>query len=382
MLAAAHDAKQARVLYEGVYNDMTSSAALRQSVKATRYFRIRAANGLDLDTVTSQPGSARGKSAGALLWDEMLTQEDFRMVEVLLPAQSAQRSPIAFMTSTAGFARSVVLRAYYDRLVRIATGDLPPADDFYAAWWQADDDDAGLDWEQLRKANPSLDGGRLSRAAIRAEYEILPRASWVRERLNRWADERADAPFSEGAWGKCRIDEPLKDVPGPFVLVVDCTADLSEATIAVAARRSDGRIGTEIHRHLTRDVTGSEVVNLVDSFAERFPVQHIAYLATSTLAPSLARAEALSGLPYLSVNGPTMQKACADLAEAVASERIAHGDPLLDAEMSGASRRMIGTEGAWRWSTTASQTPITTVIATTLAVSLAAGIPVRAGFHL
>jgi hypothetical protein len=286
------------------------------------------------------------------------------------------------MTSTAGFAKSVVLRALYDRLVRISNGDLEPADDFYAAWWQADDDDAGLDWDQLRKANPSLDGGRLSRAAIRAEFEILPHASWVRERLNRWADERADAPFSLGAWGECRVPEPLRDVPGPFVIAIDVTPDLGEASVVVAGRRSDGRIGTEIHRHLTGSVTGSQIVNLVDSFAERFPVQAIAYLATSTLAPSLARAEALSGLPYQPVNSPQIQKACADLAEAVASKRIAHGDPLLDAEMSGASRRMVGSDGAWRWSTTASQTPITSVIATTIAVSLASSIAPRAGFHL
>ena len=80
MLAAAHDAKQARVVYQGVFNDMTSTPKLRASVHATRYFGIRQrSNSLDLDTVTSQPGSARGKSAGAILWDEVLTQPDFDM---------------------------------------------------------------------------------------------------------------------------------------------------------------------------------------------------------------------------------------------------------------------------------------------------------------
>ena len=78
MLAAAHDAKQARVVYQGVYNDMTSTAELRQRIHATRYFGIRnRSNGLDLDTVTHIAGSARGKSPGAILWDEILTQADF-----------------------------------------------------------------------------------------------------------------------------------------------------------------------------------------------------------------------------------------------------------------------------------------------------------------
>jgi hypothetical protein len=378
LLAAAHDAKQARVLYGGVFKDMESTADLRASVHATRYFGIRSrSHDIDLDTVTHIAGSARGKSAGAILWDEILTQSDFDMYEALAPTQSAQRSPIMLMTSTAGHAKSVVLRAFYDRLSRIVSGDLEPDPTFYGAWWMASDDDVGLDWVELRKANPSLGDGRLSRQAVITEHAILPKASWIRERLNRWADERAEPPFSMFAWGQCRAPDPLKESSGPFVLAIDCDSYLTEATISVAGPRQDGRIGVEIYRHISGTasdpITGAQIETLVSSF--RGDIQRILYPASSALAPALVRAQMKSSLPYEPLQGPDMVRACLDLAEGVGARRIVHNDPLLDAEISGANRRMIGNDGGWRWSITTSQTTITSVVASTLAFSGASRVP-------
>ena len=298
------------------------------------------------------------------------------MYEVLAPSQSAQRSPIMLMTSTAGKVNSVVLRAFYNRLQRIIKGEEPPDPTFYAAWWQADDDEVGLDWDQLRQANPSLDGGRLTREAITTEYRVLPAASWIRERLNRWADERADAPFSVKAWAACRQDEPLEGVMGPFILGVHATHDLAEATVTVACRRPDGKVAVEIHRHLSgtpaHPIAAAQLETIVSNFASEYPVAKIVYQYDSVLAPAFAREAAIRSLPYETMNSTDVLRACSDLAEGVAARRIVHNDPLLDSEIASASRRMVGVEGQWRWSITASTGPITAVIASTLALSLAA----------
>lgn len=378
LLAAAHDAKQARVLYGGVFKDMESTPDLRASVHATRYFGIRSrSHNIDLDTVTHIAGSARGKSAGAILWDEILTQTNFDMYEALAPTQSAQRSPIMLMTSTAGHAQSVVLRAFYNRLTAIVAGTQEPDPTFYGAWWMASDDDVELDWDELRKANPALGDGRLSKAAITTEYHILPKASWIRERLNRWADDRAEPPFSMYAWGQGREPDPLKSAPGPFVLAIDCDSYLTEATIAVGGVRQDGRVGVEIYRHISGTasdpITGTHIETLVSNF--RGEIKSIMYPATSALAPALVRAQMKSQLPFEPLQSPDMVRACQDLAEGVGARRIVHNDPFLDAEISGAERRMIGKDGGWRWSITASQTPITSVVAATLAFSGASRAP-------
>lgn len=392
MLCAAHDAGQARVVYRAVQRDMlklytpTYGAGQRKAkerLRITDYFGIEI-GGLTLDTATSQPGSARGITAGLIAWDEMLTQNSWAMWEALSPAQSAVPNPLMLLTSTAGYSDSVVLRALYERGIRQMTGAERPDPSFLMLWWQADDDDVGLDWGQLRKANPALDDGRLQRSKIEAEWSLWEtnnRGSWVRERLNRWSDDREDPAFSPEAWGACRLANPLAEVSGPYTLAVEVTADWTDATIAVAALRKDGRVGVEIHKHFegtaSAPITGDMVTKVISAFAEKYAVSHIAYPASSALAPSFARHTALTGLPYLALAAVGIPPACADFAEAVGSKRLAHDDPLLDGQMAWAARRFVGREGAWRWAVTASAGPITAVIAATLASSVAARVSAR-----
>lgn len=386
VLLAAHDAKQARIPYDFIRRDVMSysdintwgHSARRQGIaraRATQYTGIEL-NGVRVDVATSQPGSARGISPGLICFDEVLTQTSFQTYEVLSPAQVAIPNSQMLMTSTAGFADSVVLRAMYDRLYRQATNAEQHDPSFMGLWWRADDDDVGLDWEQLMKANPSLDGGRLSRTLIANEYGVLPRGSWVRERLNRWHDERVDAPFSIAAWGACRFPSPLQPsgVAGNYVIACDVVSTWSEGSIIVAAMRHDGRVGVEVHRHLIgrTDVplTADDFVREVAAIAKKVPVDAIVYTASSPLAPAFERHAVESQLPYQSISASKVLMACADFAEAVTSKRLAHDDPFLDSQVAGAQRRFVGKDGAWRW--TISNNPVTGLVATTFAVAIAA----------
>jgi len=386
ILLAAHDAKQARIPYDYIRRDLLSYAdintwghtARRQGTaraRATQYTGLEV-NGVRVDVATSQAGSARGISPGLICFDEVLTQTTFNTYEVLSPAQVAIPNSQMLMTSTAGYADSVVLRAMHDRLYRQHTGAEQHDPTFLGMWWRADDDDVALDWEQLQKANPSLDGGRLSKQMITSEYLILPRGSWVRERLNRWHDERVDAPFSIAAWGASRLPNPLDPsyVEGGYVIACDVLSTWSEGSIIVAALRKDGRVGVEVHRHLLarteRPLTAPDFTREVAAIAGKFKVDAIVYSASSALAPAFERHATETGLPYLSIGASRNIMACADFAEAVTAKRIAHDDPFLDSQVASAQRRFIGKDGAWRW--TISGTPITGVVGMTLSVAIAA----------
>jgi len=386
MTMAAHDANQARIPYDLVRRDIIGYANLKayghsaRSMKgkvqrATMYGGIER-NGIVLETASNRADSGRGHTNGLVAFDEVLTQRDWEMHSVLVPSLSAVDNSLLLMTSTAGFADSVVLRSYYNQLYRQHTQAERHDPTFIGMWWMADDDDVGLDYEQLTKANPALPDGRLSRQAIALEHGILPKGNWVRERLNRWADERVDAPFSIAAWGKCRVREPLAPamVSDGYVVGVDIQANLSEATIVVAAQRTDGRIGVEVHRHLEQrkelPLSASDVMVEIAKIASKVKVDAIVYPASSALAPAFERHAVESGLPYKALQGPKQAQACADFAEAVTSGRLAHDDPYLDSQIAGAQRRFIGTEGAWRWAISGS--PATGTIAATLASMVAA----------
>jgi hypothetical protein len=386
VLLAAHDAKQARIPYDYIRRDVMTYAdintwghsARRQGVaraRATQYTGIEL-NGVRVDVATSQPGSARGISPGLVCFDEVLTQTTFNTYEVLSPAQVAIPNSQMLMTSTAGFADSVLLRAMHDRLYRQHTGAEQHDPSFLGLWWRADDDDVGLDWDQLQKANPSLAGNRLSRQMITSEYLILPRGSWVRERLNRWHDERVDAPFSMAAWGACRVPSPLApdNVVGGYVVACDVLSTWGEGSIIVAALRNDGRVGIEVHRHLQgrtdMPLTAPDFTREVAAIAQKVKVDAIVYSASSALAPAFERHATETQLPYQAITASRNIMACADFAEAVTAKRIAHDDPFIDSQVASAQRRFIGSDGAWRW--TISGTPITGLVASTFAVAIAA----------
>jgi len=367
ILAAAHDAKQARIVYRGVMNDYDSVPRLKETSRLTQYFGIEK-DGLTFDVVTAQPGSARGLSVGAIAWDEVLTQKGWDMWEALSPTQSAQRSPIMILTSTAGQEDSVLLRSFYDKLVRQATGDEKPDPTFYGAWWQSTNRDAGLDWAQLKQANPALGDGRLSRQAIRTEYGLLPHPSWQRERLNHFVDSREESSaFKPGVWSALRTPDPLKDVPEPFALGIGVAPGWERATIAVAALRPDGRIGVEVFRDLRENVSPQAVTEAVDAFSRRQWAQVVAYDASSGGAGEFMRHGQESGNNYDPLGPRAMTMATMDVTEMIAAGRLAVDDPLLDYQIGLVVKRMVGPDGAFRFSRADSLGPIDAIEAMLLA---------------
>lgn len=385
VLLAAHDAKQARIPYDFIRRDMREyadvsawgqTARRKDPSRATMYGGLEL-HGVAVDVASRQAGSARGVSPGLIAFDEVLTQTDFSMYEVLSPAQSAIKNSQMLMTSTMGFADSVVLRAMYDRAYRQATGAERADETFLGLVWQADDDDIGLDWDRLKLANPALDDGRLSRQSIEAEFSILPTGSWVRERLNRWHDERVDAPFTLAAWGACRVKDPLEPSALPpdvkYTIAVDVTSTWSEGSIIVAAQRADDKVGVEVHRYLQSrpevPLTADVFLQECDRLVAKLNVEQIVYAASSALAPMMERYAVMRQVECKPLTSVRNMMACHDFAEAVMHQRIAHDDPHLDSQIATAQRRFIGKDGQWRW--TIANTPITSVQGVTFATMYA-----------
>jgi hypothetical protein len=378
LLAAAHDAKQARLIYDGVYTDLDAIPRLTKGperkrgdkgvkppIILTRQLGIRS-EALFFDIVTAEPGSIRGKSAGAIAFDEVLTQRDFGMYRALSPAQSAQRNALLLLTSTAGMADSVVLRQFYDRLRKIATGAEAPDPSFYGAWWESEDPDAGLDWVQIGQANPALGDGRLTRAAIRSEYNILPSDSWRGERLNHWIDVVAPGAFNPHVWAQLRTPDPLAGLDGPYVLGVDVQPGWEHATVTVAGVRPDGRVGVQVYRELEK-VTADQVIEAVQGFPDLLLVQAVVYDSNAGGASAFERHADGSWLPWRALKPSEVVAACMDVTEMILSGRLAVDDPLIDSQIAHTGRRPVGVEGAFRFSRHASEGAIDAVLAMTFA---------------
>jgi hypothetical protein len=273
------------------------------------------------------------------------------------------------MTSTAGDIESVILRQFYDKLVREATGEASdPA--FYGAWWQSTDPDAGLDWDQIRQANPSLEDGRLSKRVIESEFSILPAGQWRRERMNHWSETVADIAIRPEQWAACRLPEPLTDARPPYALGIDVAPGWDRATICAAAIRSDGRVGVEVYRDIREDVTVESLLGHVGAFPE--PVRTIAYPSVSGASAGFQRDATLTARPWDELTPGMVVSACMDVAEMIGSARLAVDDPLITAQAQTVARRDVGQDGAFRFSRKHSSGPIDAFMAMTFAAHAAA----------
>lgn len=379
ILSAAHDARQARIPYSQVLADLAGTP-MGRAFSLTRLAGIRTPDdALTYDVATNQPGSQRGSSNGLITLDEALTQRDWSQWEALAPTQSAQRSPLMLMTSTAGHPDSVLLRTFYDRIVRIATGDELPDPTFYGSWWAAPEPTQALDWDAVAAANPSL-GKRLTRRAVESEYRLLPPDSWIRERLNLWPEQPVAGAFAAGLWARGRIDgAPAYGSDGPYHLGVQVAMGWQRAAVCVAVVRPDGRIGTEVVADIRgsaeQPIDAAQVTDAIDAFARANPVATIAYDAASAIAPAALRHATRTGLPYDALPPGACVKACMTLSEKLAAGQLVHNDRLLDHQLPLAAKRPVGSDGAWRWGIRSSAGDIDAVVAMTFAVHAAAYVP-------
>lgn len=392
--AAAHDGKQARIIYKAVFQDLNliprltkgpprpvGAKQIQPPVRLSRHLGIET-DTIIFDILTSEPGSARGLSIGALAFDEVLTQRDNDMMEAVEPTQSAQRNAIKLLTSSAGHVDSVVLRGYFDRMVRQASGDEKPDTTFFGVWWQSDHVDVGYDrhgnrrsltkadWTQIARANPGMEYGRPLRVAIESEHRKWPREGWQRERLNHFVDVKADSVLPPGAWAANRVKKPLDGVSGPFSMGVDIQPGWERATVTVSGMREDGRVGTEVYKDLRREdldsLNAQTIIDAVMGFPDIDQVLAICYEQVSGGAPAFLRHQEETGYPWDPLKPGAMVAACMDITERILAGTMAVDDPLLDAQMAHLAKRPFGQDGAFRFSRQDSTGAIDGVMAMTL----------------
>src|SRR6185503_9861404 len=143
IIGVAHDKSQARIPYAAVGNDLRELArkygrSERGGISITKYLGIRSAmHGIAREYqigTREARNSLRGESLDLAPFDEVRTQVDMETWSALGPTMIARPEPLAFATSTAGNDRSVLLRTWFDRGVRIIDG-AEPAGGFGMTWY-------------------------------------------------------------------------------------------------------------------------------------------------------------------------------------------------------------------------------------------------------
>jgi len=317
-------------------------------------------NGGSVEFVARSKGSGRGFTVDVLVCDEAQELSDDAL-EALMPTTSAAPlgNPQWIFTGT------------------------PPGPTANGEVWARTRDDAlsgkssRLSWHEwsctgsadlddpssAASANPAL-GGRLQWDVVQGERSRFSDEGFARERLGMWDSASSQRVISSDSW-KVVAAANLQDDGGEVSIAIDVSPDRSTATIASAAWTTDDIPYVDVieSRRGEADWGVTKFVELVERHNVRAVVIDAASNANTLIDPLRQ-----FGVTVTVTNARQMSVACGMFYDAVMEQTVRHLDqPLLNSALAAARKRPIG-DGGWGWSRKNSESDITPVTASTLAL--------------
>ena len=139
----------------------------------------------------------------------------------LMPTQRTSKSPMMFMTSTAGDESSVEFLKWREQGLRII--DSKKQGKLYFAEFSPKSTVNPMSVEAWYAANPAIAGGTISLDVLEAESEQPNRAAFIRSSVNQWLAS-SQGWISPGVWDALVTTEPM---PNGGVLAVEVSQDES-----------------------------------------------------------------------------------------------------------------------------------------------------------
>ena len=366
----AHEFKTAQEAFRRVLYWVENTDWLRKKVARIRTSHgeegIELLNGARLRFLARSNGSGRGFSCDRLTYDEAYDLPD-ETVAASLPTMSARPNPSLIYTSSAPLdgVKSAVLRRLMrrGRCEAESRDDAPPEPDPNLAYIEySSDPKADLDdpAEQTR-ANPGTTSGRITLQFIAKERSAMSEVSFARERLGILDESKGAAVIDLELWQK--RGDPLSSPLDPVAFAIDVNPDSSFSSIAVAGRRADGLVHTEVVER--RRGTGW-VIDRVEDLVEKWSPSSVTLDAIGP-AGSLLPGFAERGIAIDVVSMTQYGQACGAFKALVDDDRLRYKEQSgLTAALESARKRPLGESGLWGWHRR-DTTDITPLVAVTLA---------------
>jgi hypothetical protein len=344
----AHLEATAQKTFEHMVGLIASNEAYREQCvwpprKANGQMRIELLTGERIEFRARSTGAGRGFTGNKVTLDEALFL-DSGIMGALLPTMVTQRDAQVRYGSSAGLARSDVLRSVRDRGRggkdrRLAyfewcapKRDCRSPDCTHA---RGVDGCVADDVELLAAANPAF-GRRITFESLQDQRGELPPEEFIREFLGWWDEpEVLSTLFPAGAWNDRRVDAP-DDAPDAFA--VDMTWDREWASIGVAV---GGYVDVVEHRR---------GMSWVVEVCQQLQAAHDVPVVIDPKGPAAPLIEPLreADVRVEELPAETRQRACGAFFDAVISGGLSHsGHPALDAAVAGAVAS--GGSGGWVW---------------------------------
>ena len=334
----------------------------------SRKCRVRRANGSEAimwdngsiwAVLPTTETAGHGAQYDLAITDEAFALPDDRLEQAFKPTMITRPEPQFWIVSTAGDVNSHWFNAKVDDgRVRAERGQTEGVAYFE---WSAPDDANPADEATWQACMPAL-GHTITVEAIRSDFESMRLTEFRRAYLNQRQNRHAVEPWqviAEDTWLALADDRSrIADTP---VLALDVTPDRSNAAIAAAGRRGDGKMHVEVIEHRTG------VAWVVDWFAERKGVYGPVIVDPAGPAGPLVALLVDAGVEVRTITSRWHAHACGQFYDAATTDRLRHlGQTPLEVALAGASQRHYGE--LWLWSRKDLTTDMCPLVACTLAL--------------
>lgn len=379
VIHSAHEFITSQKHFDRVWSLVENTPALLRRVRGQRALRSHGHEGFKLDDGcqlefrTRTKGGGKGFSCDRLILDEaqILAEES---MGALLPTLRARPNPQIWYTGTAVDQEVHQYGMVFTRLrnrARERVEDLA-----YFEWSLPYDhpndipDEEFTSEESMRTSNPAY-GIRIFREHFEMELGALDRRTAAVELygVGDYPDPSGeeDRPISVESWLAC-LDE-TSAIVGPVCFGFDVSPE-RRTSVAAAGRNQNGKWHVEVIEKLPG--TGWLPSKMYDLAAQHNPEAIIADKAGPG-ASLLQKLEDM-GMEVTLIDGAQHAQACARLVDAVAEDNLRHmGTQDLTNAIRAASTRSLADR--WLWSRSKSTVDISPLVAVTLALSAAMGMP-------
>lgn len=334
----------------------------RVPVKVNGKKSLRLKSGARYEPRAASRKAGRGRTAARIIMDEMREQQTWDVWGSVSKTKNAVYNNQLWGISSAGDAKSIVLRTLRDRqvaaieswLAYVETGlrsleehanehDLDTA----LFEWSADPDAPKDDLAGILQSNPSCGHRPMMLATIMSDLRDDPDDVFRTEVLCQWVNVVRDAYLDASKWVDAadRESEPAED--SRIVFGVDVEEDRSSTAVSIAGYRDDGRV------HIEAITERAGILWLVDYLtevqtAQGFGTLEVAVQPRGCPASELVEPLRKAGFIVHEVGGTALGAACGQTADRLRDDHVRHLDQEpMNIAAGGAVVRKLGDVRVW-----------------------------------
>lgn len=324
-------------------------------------------------------GGGRGLTGSKIILDEAFALEP-AMTGALLPTLIAVPDPQVIYASSAGMAKSAILRGVRDR-------GRASAERMVYAEWLSDKrpcdsptcqhapgtegcalDDKSL-WRQACIVTARKDPVKMQ--AIANLRQAMPPEEFMRECLGWWDEPLGDAPIPESLW--LDLTRPMSTIVSEPMFALDVSPERDWACIVAAGLNDEGQMHVEITgNHTLHEWDHRQGVAWLTERLPRLLNGAAIYIAAGSASESLVPDFEAAGIAVERITTRDLVAACGRFYDLAMSEQLVHTEQTdLAASVTMSRRRWLG-ERAFTWSRPEGRGDLTPMYAATIATWAAA----------